>query len=144
MSILKRYTGSAWEIVAPSKGEFDTLSTNFTNHTTKAAGAGDLGHITSNGNYPNLRAGATTKGDVGLGNVDNVKQSPDGHNIAHHSDATGTTASRTSSSTTLLLQAKGMNDHRTSATDHDGNYVKGSYTIQKNGTDGAGIINFKT
>jgi len=55
-------------------------------------------YATTNGTYWNLRARATTKDDVGLGNVDNYKQarSPDG------------------------------------------------YEIQKDGTDGNGIINFKT
>lgn len=61
-------------------------------------------NFNSSGNYANLRARATTKGDVGLSNIPN-----------------STTSSRTSSSTTSLLQAKAMNDHRGSG-DHDGRY----------------------
>ncbi len=52
--------------------------------------------------------------------------------VAGHSDVTGITNSRTSSSTTLLLNAAGMNNHRVSG-DHDGRY----YT--KNQVDGMTI-----
>lgn len=62
------------------------------------------GKANTSGTYSGLRAQATTKEDVGLGNIPN-----------------STTASRTSTSTVSLLQAKAMNDHRTSG-DHDGRY----------------------
>ena len=56
------------------------------------------------GTYVGLRAQATTKVDVGLGNVPNA-----------------TTSSRDDSSTATLLLARGMYDHKRSA-DHDGRY----------------------
>ncbi|MFW6377622.1 MAG: hypothetical protein ACOCZ5_03145 [bacterium] len=56
------------------------------------------------------------------------------HAIEDHSDSAGSTDARTSDSTTLLLQAKAMNDHIESG-DHDGRYVK------KDGDTTTGTIN---
>ena len=57
-------------------------------------------------------------------------RTPTSHNLASHSDVTGKTNSRTSTSSTLLLEARAMNDHRTSA-DHDSRYEQNLNADQK-------------
>jgi len=94
-----------WEQIAPTKEEFDNLvdsvGTDVSTHKSSIASQNQLGHVKigsginidaegkisaqevdlsnyaqKNGTYSDLRAQGTTKGDVGLGNVDNVKQMP--------------------------------------------------------------------
>lgn len=110
----------------------------------------NIGDVFDNtGNYAGLRARATTKADVGLPNVNDIALNwsygtePITHIWGSSGDATesyvykasdlatfldlgtaasrGITSTRTTSSTDLLLTAKGMDDHLTSG-DHDNQY----------------------
>jgi hypothetical protein len=50
--------------------------------------------------------------------------------LAYHSDCTGSTNNRSTNSTTLLLQAKGMRDHILStSTDHDARYLRSAQNL---------------
>lgn len=89
--------------------------------------SGNSNMFNSSGTYSGLRAQATTKSDVGLGNVQNVDQT----NASNLTSGTinfarvPSTSSRTSTSTSHALNAAAMNNHRTSS-DHDGRYYRKS------------------
>ncbi|SEG44106.1 tail fiber protein [Billgrantia desiderata] len=91
-------------------------------------------------NLSDLGSAATARSNLGLGSAATQPDTRYTHRANNLSDlgsaanarsnlglgtaaTMGTTASRTSNSTTTLLQAAGMNNHRTSG-DHDGRYVQ--------------------